>query len=596
MKITLMDIMESLNSENMEDAEAALHEWFIEQSKKVHSDLTAGAVEESEEEETEEQVEEGFFGEADDAGKAFRAQLNKAAAVMKKAGVLTPQDEQIIAKARTESSADALQGLNPKAKAMAAKLIKAPAAAGINWEGIQLSGDPKTDAKGWAAIASANIKKFSEWKQNPELDELEVEDMEYIIDCATRALPAFKAGDVEGGLKIMMPDANAQDFLSGNLGPDNYEKFFFHNTYSMEAVAESEETDECEEEKVEEAVEEADEETVEEAIVDEAPRKVDRSHQDVYAELQKIIPTLQNLSPEDQALIQEIAKAVKGRSVGYAIARSKKLDPAVKKAISPAFQKWRGMKAQPAPAAPAPKVDYSDIELIDDDYFEVDDMIGHEIDAGKTSGVVKNVSWSRTGIEGDVVWALNSADIDAIAAQAGYGQADFSGSFLHSNLDDDEEVEFFYKAYNVTGEPQHQSAAESVVEPTFEDLVAELRESFAGLETCSDKLQNVEGAQVGEEGKVSVNTKAALPSHKAKDRVGGEPVEVKAEEHKGYEMEKAPKVVDKMTKRHVQNSKDDPKKVADKGDKSALLNSKKGFGSEEASSPISGKGAKGLKK
>ena len=389
MKITLKDIMESLNSDNIEDAQAALHEWFVDHGRTIQAQLSGEvtesedkeeeAVEEAVEADEEETVEESFFGEADDAGKAFRAQLNRAVAVMKKAGVLTPQDEQIIAQARTDSSADALQGLNPKAAAMAAKLIKAPAAAGINWEGIQLSGDPKTDAKGWAAIASANIKKFGEWMQNPELDELEVEDMEYIIDCATRALPAFQAGDVAGGLKAMMPDANAQDFLSGNLGPDDYEKFFFHNTYSMEAVVESEE-----------------EET------------------------------------------------------------------------------------------------------------------------------------------------------------------------------------------------------EEQVDESFDDLVAELNEAFKGLETVSDKLQNVEGAQVGEEGKVPVNTKGTLPSKKGKDRLGGDPVEIKGKGHTGHALEKAPKVADVKVKNTVQNGKEELKKVADKGDASALLN--KRDGKENTQSPISGKGATGLKK
>lgn len=140
--------------------------------------------------------------------------------------------------------------------------------------------------------------------------------------------------------------------------------------------------------------------------------------------------------------------------------------------------------------------------------------------------------------------------------------------------------------------PQNESA-----EPTMEsedDLIAELSEAFNGLQTVSDKLQNQEGAQVGEQGKVPVNTKGTLPSKKGAARVGGDPVEIKGKGHTGHALEKAPKVQDVKVKGNVQNSKDDPKKVADKGDKSALLN--KMDGSVNTQSPISGKGAKGLKK
>lgn len=132
------------------------------------------------------------------------------------------------------------------------------------------------------------------------------------------------------------------------------------------------------------------------------------------------------------------------------------------------------------------------------------------------------------------------------------------------------------------------------VEESIDDLIAELAESFKGLETVSDKLQNVEGAQVGEQGKVPVNTKATLPSKKGAARVGGEPVEIKGKGHTGHGLEKAPKVADVKIKNTVQNGKEELKKVADKGDKSALLN--KMDGKENTQSPISGKGAKGLKK
>lgn len=138
-----------------------------------------------------------------------------------------------------------------------------------------------------------------------------------------------------------------------------------------------------------------------------------------------------------------------------------------------------------------------------------------------------------------------------------------------------------------------ENEEEEQVDESYDDLVAELNEAFKGLETVSDKLQNVEGAQVGEQGKVPVNTKATLPSHKGKDRVGGEPVEIKGKGHTGHALETAPKVVDVKVKNTVQNGKEELKKVADKGDAKALLN--KRDGKENTQSPISGKGAKGLK-
>lgn len=148
-----------------------------------------------------------------------------------------------------------------------------------------------------------------------------------------------------------------------------------------------------------------------------------------------------------------------------------------------------------------------------------------------------------------------------------------------------------YKAIQVGNIVYFCVSPENKVHESEEDLIAELAESFAGLETISDKLQNQEGAQVGEEGKVPVNTKSPLPNHKAKDRQGGEAVQIKNNQHDGFDLEDAPKVEMAPVEHHIQNSKDDPKKVTTP--KGALLN--KMDGSVNTQSPISGKGAKGLK-
>lgn len=135
---------------------------------------------------------------------------------------------------------------------------------------------------------------------------------------------------------------------------------------------------------------------------------------------------------------------------------------------------------------------------------------------------------------------------------------------------------------------------EDGVHESVDDLIAELNEAFKGLETVSDKLQNQEGAQVGEQGKVPVNTKGTLPNHKGADRLAGKAVEIKGKGHSGHAMEKAPKVADVKIKNTVQNGKEELKKVAPKGNAGALLN--KMDGSVNTTSPISGKGATGLKK
>jgi len=152
----------------------------------------------------------------------------------------------------------------------------------------------------------------------------------------------------------------------------------------------------------------------------------------------------------------------------------------------------------------------------------------------------------------------------------------------------DDEAEALFELGRFTDEGIDQN------QPTFEDLVADISESFQGLETVSDKLQNVEGAQVGEQGKVPVNTKSTLPSKKGDKRVGGEPVEIKGKGHTGHALEKAPKVKDVKVRGPVGNGAPEPKKVSPEGDKSAVLN--KVDGTINTQSPISGKGQKGLKK
>lgn len=119
-----------------------------------------------------------------------------------------------------------------------------------------------------------------------------------------------------------------------------------------------------------------------------------------------------------------------------------------------------------------------------------------------------------------------------------------------------------------------------------EDDFADLEESWT-LEPVKDpNLQG--GKEIGAHGaKVHLNDKSPLPEHDAEGRVGGAAVEIKAEEHHGYDREPAPEVKGKpLLKNQVKKSTDGRTKVSKEGDKSAMLNSKAGFGSDSPKSPI----------
>lgn len=124
-----------------------------------------------------------------------------------------------------------------------------------------------------------------------------------------------------------------------------------------------------------------------------------------------------------------------------------------------------------------------------------------------------------------------------------------------------------------------------------EDEFSDLEESWS-LETVTDP--NLSGTkEVGAAGaSVSVNDKSPLPNHKVGDRMAGEPVEIDAEEHHGYDRENAPEVKAKpLLKNQVKKATDGRTSVSKEGDKSAMLNKKDGFGSDSPKSPVaSGKG------
>lgn len=131
---------------------------------------------------------------------------------------------------------------------------------------------------------------------------------------------------------------------------------------------------------------------------------------------------------------------------------------------------------------------------------------------------------------------------------------------------------------------EEDEEAEEVTES--EDDFADLDESW-NLEPVKDPNLNG-GKEIGADGsKVSVNDKSPLPEHDADARVGGKAVEIKSSHHEGHEREPAPEVKAKpLLKNQVKKATDGRTKVSKEGDKSAMLNSKAGFGSDSPKSPI----------
>lgn len=102
--------------------------------------------------------------------------------------------------------------------------------------------------------------------------------------------------------------------------------------------------------------------------------------------------------------------------------------------------------------------------------------------------------------------------------------------------------------------------------------------------------------EVGAGSKVNANNKSPIPQKKHSERKGAKGVEVKSTNHSGFDREKAPSFRSGTGAKSPRNTRgkatDDMKKVDRNGDSSAKLNSRDGFGQENSTSPISGKGRK----
>jgi hypothetical protein len=140
------------------------------------------------------------------------------------------------------------------------------------------------------------------------------------------------------------------------------------------------------------------------------------------------------------------------------------------------------------------------------------------------------------------------ADVAAFEDYADYMYDTHGGVMNWSEdmgFDPNEITTYFGQRPNITDDTWYGKWEPTAIPES--NSLAGLMEEFKGF-TVVDKLANKEGAQVGNADSVPVNAKSPVPNIKAAKRVGGAPVEIKAEEHKGFDAEKAPTVKDVKVK------------------------------------------------
>lgn len=501
-KVTLQQILESLVAEDTETASAALHEWFVEQSKKVHSNL--------------------------------------------------------VSESNGSDAISILQNLDPKVLGKALGLF-AIGAVGQDFNGY-----------GWSGIG--------EWLGHEgERTENQVPGLAPGQEKVVNEYLSDLYDDVADGITDEQEAANAfASALQSTLG-GAFNASVFNSTFSVEEV--NRRYGDSDEDDVEESVIEdgnVDELPSEEPVVDAEPETVEDRVEDLEAELEALkaeFAALTGVTVDDGS-----DTVVTEETGGEFLARA---------GLSGGGQSFYGPFASQEEALTFAKAERCEY------ICPVSVLLPRELAFLKAD---ENYGKPEHGkIYADIF------DDDEMQKQAWEieGETEEGEPFDPERWDDDDEYreylssELDFGTYDVTAKHfPHFYTNSGFIKVTVGESVedfADLEESFKGLETVSDKLQNAEGAQVGSAGKVAVNTKGTLPSHKGADRVGGKPVEVKGKSHKGFDREPAPKVkTNKVADNQLTNAEAGQKDVKKEGDKAALLNKKDGFGSDSPKSPIGG--------
>lgn len=118
--------------------------------------------------------------------------------------------------------------------------------------------------------------------------------------------------------------------------------------------------------------------------------------------------------------------------------------------------------------------------------------------------------------------------------------------------------------------------------------LGETAQNELGTEKVADANLEKEGSEAGEGDTATVNTQSTTPSPASRDPETACAVEINAEEHTGYELEDAPKVTDAPESFFGDYDLDELDEISAEGDKSAMLNSSEGFGTDSPPSPIAG--------
>jgi hypothetical protein len=111
--------------------------------------------------------------------------------------------------------------------------------------------------------------------------------------------------------------------------------------------------------------------------------------------------------------------------------------------------------------------------------------------------------------------------------------------------------------------------------------------NWEGEEVHGDDMED-EGDEAGEGDHTAIFNEPATPSPANRDPEAACAVEIKGDEHSGYDLESAPEVKDAPGPHFVDFDLSDLDEISQEGDSSALLNSGEGFGSDSPPSPIAG--------
>lgn len=134
-------------------------------------------------------------------------------------------------------------------------------------------------------------------------------------------------------------------------------------------------------------------------------------------------------------------------------------------------------------------------------------------------------------------------------------------------------------ASSMEDDMQQAPVHESEDDDSDEDDSEELEEEFDDItESVISELEKVmvtmtDGKEIGAGKSFSQNSKSPALQKKPNPMTDGKPVQIKAEEHKGFERETAPAVKDMKARKNTKKKADaGQSKVSKEGDKSALIN------------------------